>query len=54
MVWITRALSLIILTEAFAIVVLCFAYTIIVIWKEIRDEGKSLEKPEEDAESREG
>ena len=47
MVWITRTLSLIILSEAFAIIILIFAYMIVALWGEIKHERQSLKKPEE-------
>jgi len=46
MVWITRTLSLIILSEAFAIVILGMFWTILILMKEIYEE-KNLRKSEE-------
>ena len=47
MVWITRTLSLIILSEAFAFVILGLYWTILVLRKEIENERKSSKQSQE-------
>ena len=57
MVWIVRALTLMILTEAFLIILIGFAWIIRTLWNELIEWGKLNEKkdigePQEDEESR--
>lgn len=56
MVWIVRALTLMILIEAFLIVLIGFAWIIRTLWNELNlwrwiNEKKSIREPQEDEES---
>ena len=44
MVWVTRTLSLIILSEAFAFVILGLFWTLLELWKEIQNERQSIKQ----------